>query len=341
MATAADITNDELMRLTTYSGYKGKLSVCKLAKQGFLYDCKNDYILCCMCSLYLPVNDLSWDLISQMHAESVNCKFALGDAVVMPVNDSDVVPYKPKLDSPTDVFTMRCMGMIAMKPMDVTSTLEARIRSFDYIHTDMLDKLDVDGMVDAGFFYSDNRLVCYFCSLTSRLSKWPPQRDPWVWHAFMNKNCGYVLCKKGYETVNIVHQVCVCHDYLNVKSVAIEKAINDTIALEIKRYAWEKPKSALELYVKPAELNDEEEIAILKHEIEEYKKMITCIICFEKQRNIVLCAREPEYCEHIVVCSDCVFKIKQCPLCRTNIFGVIRLVVEDVNYLLKPFYDHL
>lgn len=94
--------------------------------------------------------------------------------------------------------------------------------------------------------------------------------------------------------------------------------------LEINYYKESIEKNKMLLHLKESlKLNEKMKIALddsIKNtelaiqERDDIKEKITCRICFDKIKNIVI-----EPCCHFVSCKECSENLETCPICRCNI----------------------
>ena len=63
---------------------------------------------------------------------------------------------------------------------------------------------------------------------------------------------------------------------------------------------------------------------VLKHELAVPKvEPLYCVVCLTNQRNIMF-----NNCHHVVCCSDCLKSLRQCPICRKNIWSVVTVFLS-------------
>jgi hypothetical protein len=72
------------------------------------------------------------------------------------------------------------------------SSLEERKKSFIENSWDQSNPMNVDGLSEAGFYYTgeDNKVFCFYCSVG--LYEWGEESDPWIEHAKHSPNCHFL-----------------------------------------------------------------------------------------------------------------------------------------------------
>ncbi|XP_025263093.1 baculoviral IAP repeat-containing protein 7-B-like isoform X2 [Camponotus floridanus] len=201
-------------------------------------------------------------------------------------------------------------------------------------------------LAEAGFFYTGqkDKVVCFYCGLI--LKEWTDYEDPWEAHYKWAATCFYILTIKGEDYLDSLHKDAYERErrmvHISKKGknlahyVSPEKCAE---ALENIRI-YEKDPQSLRNNIEDVTNN----ISPSKDENKEIKKKtvnkllcdinaktsdskddILCIICFEKQRNILL-----KPCGHILTCADC-YKTTlnvenyKCSFCGEKVKGSIKI----------------
>ena len=81
---------------------------------------------------------------------------------------------------------------------------------------------------------------------------------------------------------------------------------------------WEEDDDPLEQHLKASP--DCEYLLLGSYSNEASDEAMACKICLTREKNILFLP-----CGHFVSCNGCVFQLKTCPVCRSNIHGVHRV----------------
>ncbi|GBL89456.1 hypothetical protein AVEN_87805-1 [Araneus ventricosus] len=96
---------------------------------------------------------------------------------------------------------------------------------------------------------------------------------------------------------------------------------NDNTRLTVK--CMKKTVRLLSLpFLKIKEELNEEQIELLQRELSEEKMRRVCIICHDRERNVLLYP-----CRHMIMCEECTIALQEnyrdCPLCRHEILNTL------------------
>ncbi|GFU12626.1 RING-type domain-containing protein [Nephila pilipes] len=68
----------------------------------------------------------------------------------------------------------------------------------------------------------------------------------------------------------------------------------------------------------------EEQVALLQKELSAEKMKRVCIICHDRERNVLLYP-----CRHMIMCVECTMAVQEsfqnCPLCRNEILNTLQV----------------
>ncbi|KAH9525609.1 Baculoviral IAP repeat-containing protein 7-B [Bulinus truncatus] len=180
---------------------------------------------------------------------------------------------------------------------------------------------NINDMADAGFYYTGNEdaIRCFFCGGT--LKNWEEEDDAFIEHARYFPKCSYICQVKGQIFVDAIQEL----------SGPCEKITSDMVEEKMKSLAESRNKHGRKNQELPAELKTFnvllpvcEENSSKNSEVSTEKKEVTdrtlCKICLEKEISMVFLP-----CGHFVCCYDCSLQLKNCPVCRNVIKGVMTL----------------
>lgn len=162
-----------------------------------------------------------------------------------------------------------------------------RLRTFDEWPRSMKQK--PEQLAEAGFYYKGvgDSVICFSCMCG--LKDWEDDDDPWEQHAlWMGHHCEYVKHIKGEQYIKRVLKKFENLPNKNMDTKEQEEKENVTT---------EQDKD---------------------QELEMDSKL--CKICYDNVCNTVYIP-----CGHVMSCTECAFKAKECPLCRASVERTVRL----------------
>lgn len=159
---------------------------------------------------------------------------------------------------------------------------------YEWLHEPRIRRKD---LAEAGFYFRRVRdfVTCYWCDVT--LGYWQPDDVPRFEHFRKNPRCRVAL---------------------------LALVSNEKIWLARKGLELESEKRMLSR-AEFEKLNGEN--VILKREAEKNEDLMSCVVCFERFRNVLFLK-----CKHFVCCEKCSLRINDmCPLCRKPISEKIKV----------------
>ncbi|KAH9505032.1 hypothetical protein Btru_061476 [Bulinus truncatus] len=225
--------------------------------------------------------------------------------------------------------------------------------------------LSEDELAEAGFYYAGygDCARCFYCG--GGLRNWEDEDDVWIEHARWFPRCAYIRGKLGQNVIDIVQDLCKQFEQISMKTVneklghplllnnsesslmrdpAVKSMVelgykeNDVLAIASLLKAESIPVGADVLLQKlqqeiksvhirvPSENVDNysrEEMRELKEKNNQLRQQTVCKICLDQEVAVVFLP-----CGHLVSCTECATAMKDCPVCRTNVKGIVRAFIN-------------
>jgi len=182
-------------------------------------------------------------------------------------------------------------------------TLQARLRTFQGWPRGLSQR--PEELAKAGFYYEGraDHVKCFSCD--GGLCSWEPEDSPEIEHRKWFPDCAFVslnLPSTQTQTRTSSNSVINHHELTNLKEQS-ENIENN---------------SKIEITSVEEKISDPKEIK-LKKEIQRLRDDRLCKICLNDEATVVFLP-----CGHLSSCTACASALKDCPVCRAQIQGLIR-----------------
>ena len=145
-------------------------------------------------------------------------------------------------------------------------------------------------LADAGFFYNgvDRTLTtCFYCN--GKIDHWCDEDNPFIEHAGQYPDCSFIKLSRGEKFIENCSRV------------------TDSYVDEERYY------KQLDKLEREDRIKKKENVENLREELNTNQDIARCLICLNIRDTMFY------PCRHLISCSDCAVKFKDCYLCRTPI----------------------
>jgi len=283
----------------------------KLAKSGFFYFNRGDFVQCIFCHLIFHrwLTCLPPDFVHRRC--SPQCPRFRSNSGNISMKEGEDLQFE-KIEIPS--FEKLSPNLIVLKSCDLTCQemnivwfnsgmkfpefrvclkREESVEEFDskyWIRKNRYRYFQKKKIAEAGFFYDEheNKYKCFFCGVRF----YPPAQDPWVDHVLGSSTCPFVLLKKSKEFIaQVIKQ--------EMKDIKHEDG-----RLTTPRIGLSKGK----------------------------KK---CSVCSRVFRRLVFL----QPCRHSSACLQCCAKREDCPICFTAILSFVEMGSGPIVERRKKWAD--
>lgn len=308
--------NDESVRLRTFNAdnwpHGAFLDPNILAQTGLYFIGPGDTLKCHFCKVEIRCWRQDDDEIEEHLRFSPSCPLLIREATDnIPIDEellNEALPILPPRFPPAFVdIAPELFGFLLRPPVVVDNAAAATTTSvpieFEYkipeyaMEAKRLGTYEFwpaktfprpEALSEAGFFYKQigDRVQCFSCA--GILRDWDSTDVPWEQHALWFRDCKYLQLVKGNEYVK---------DLERKRSEAKASSGNGDAAAAAP--SPPSPQSAEDIDKKDKDL---------------------CKICYIRDSNIAFLP-----CGHVVTCGVCASTMVNCPVCRLNSSGKLRL----------------
>jgi baculoviral IAP repeat-containing protein 7/8 len=325
-------------RRASFRDWPSHVSSFDLSRAGFYYSGESDRVKCAFCQLRVQ----NWSTCSEpmtVHRRmSPTCPFIL--------NPPSFAFETERISNALSCTETR-LNIFPPPTHGNRSTYHDRLLTFRGGWTEDA-KVKPEDLSEAGFFWTGHkdRVRCFHCNGT--LSNWVEGDKAWEEHGIWHGHCAFVRLNKGENFIESCRLDLETHLHRiteNISTDAIllpQQQIDLDLAMkscEVKillsrRVPLESLRKIIYKHVKENGSVSSKDLRRVLGSAMNFKKTIhdpvvsreitpenlSCKICMNDVKSISFLP-----CGHFVACNSCGSSLKECPICRKNILGVVRV----------------
>ncbi|XP_059160172.1 putative inhibitor of apoptosis isoform X4 [Physella acuta] len=264
-------------------------------------------------------------------------------------------------DRPTPTYSE--LGILTERPKRADYALKVK-RQESFAGWPRGHHLSVESLVDAGFYYGGygDCARCFYCG--GGLRNWEDEDDVWVEHARWFPKCCYLRQTLGQAFIDTVQSLrdrdqislklvadsmgvaesdlCVVSKENLTRDAAVRAVVDlgylfadvlqaaELVKQEANILSADNIIEKLDLLGKRLNIRRNSEPAVdpskileniraMKEENNQLRLQTICKICMDKEVSVVFLP-----CGHLVSCGECAVAMRDCPVCRVNVKGIVK-----------------
>ncbi|KAK0042868.1 E3 ubiquitin-protein ligase XIAP [Biomphalaria pfeifferi] len=214
------------------------------------------------------------------------------------------------------------LGMITERPRFPEYALkQERIKTFS--SCSVFTYIQVDNLVEAGFYYAGPFVASCFCCGGSH-GDWKDFDCIWVEHARLFPGCALLKLQMGQDFIETVQQLSRFKDQITLENVRNHMEASGILCHFSRKLSFkisERPDQNSQNVLGNSMLSKEQDISSERDK--EMSQQTMCTVCRDNEVEAVLMN-----CRHLVCCAECAIILRDCPVCKKAIRGLVRAFIS-------------